>query len=48
MFANVSKDKDIVDASEKNVNEEAVSVRAINQSFSDWLGLPNVNKNLEP
>ena len=48
MFANVSKDRDIVDANAKSVNEVAVSVRAVSQSFSDWLALPNVNINLEP
>jgi hypothetical protein len=48
VFANVSKDKDIVDAIVKSVNEDAVNVRAVSQSFSDWLALPSVNINLEP
>ena len=48
MFANVSKDKDSVDAAAKSVNEEAVSVRAISHSFSAWLALPSVNINREP
>jgi hypothetical protein len=48
VFANVSKDKDIVDANAKRVNEVAVSVRAVSQNFSGWLALPNVNTNLEP
>ena len=41
-------DKDITEATEKRVNEVAVSVRAVSQSFSDWPALPNVNINLEP
>ena len=48
MFANVSKDRDSVDAIAKIVNEEAVSVRAISHSFSAWLALPSVNINREP
>ena len=48
MFANVSKDKDNVEAAAKSVNEEAVSVSAISHSFSAWLALPSVNINREP
>lgn len=48
MFANVSKDKVIVDANAKSVNEVAVSVRAVNQSFLGWLVLSAVNINREP
>ena len=48
MFAKVSKDRDIVDANAKSVNEVAVSVRAVSQSFLDWLVLSGVNINLEP
>ena len=48
MFANVSKNKDIVDANAKSVKEVAVSVRAVSQSFLDWLVLPDINMNLEP
>jgi hypothetical protein len=48
VFANVSKDKDIVDAAAKSVNEVAARARAVNQSFSGWLFLPDVNINLEP
>lgn len=48
MFANVSKDRDSVDATAKIVNEEAVSVRAVSHIFSVWLALPSVNINREP
>ena len=48
MFANVSKAKDIVGANAKSVNEVAVRVRAVSQSFSDWLTLIDFNINLEP
>jgi hypothetical protein len=48
VFANVNKDKDIVDANAKSVNELAVSVRAVNQSFLDWVSLSELKINLEP
>ena len=35
VFANVIKDKDIVDANAKSVNVVAVSVREVSQSFLD-------------
>ena len=48
VFANVSKDRDIVDATAKRINEEALSVRAVSQNFSGWLALSDFNINLEP
>lgn len=48
MFANVSKDKDIVDATAKSTNVVALSVRAVSQNFSGWLALSDLNMNLEP
>lgn len=48
MFANVIKDKDIVDANAKRVNEVVVSVREVSQSLLGWLVLSDVNMNLEP
>ena len=48
VFANVSSDKDIVDANAKSVNVVAVSVRAVSQSFLGWLALSVANINLEP
>ena len=48
MFANVSKNKEMVDANAKSVNEVAVSVRAVSQSFLGWLVMLVLNINLEP
>jgi hypothetical protein len=48
VFANVSRNRDIDDAKAKSVNEVAVSVRAVSQSFSDWPALFDFNMNLEP
>jgi hypothetical protein len=48
VLANVSSDKDIVDANAKSVNVVAVSVRAVSQSFLGWLALSVANINLEP
>ena len=48
VFANVSKDKDIVDATAKNTKEEELSVRAVTQNFSGWLALSDLSTNLEP
>ena len=48
VFANVSKDKEIVDANANNVNAVAMAARAISQNFSDCPTLTSLNKDLEP